>query len=302
MRGAKLTPEDFGLKVRNDSEELKITASNKMRNALDHIEQISYWGKVFDTPYLDDDHEKNLRNLELSKQLLNKLISDNYIFKREENAKDMFYRSDIPSDYILSFLKKLSISLHNVHFDTKQIIEFLESCDDQIISKWDVVLIEGERGDELYKIIPGISINPVKRSFDMVNNRINIGGRSARLGSPTDARNGLSKQQIEIAKSKAIDNKVWNGISSTINQEVWFKFVENRNPLLMIYFIKLASEETSDKEQIFIKKLNGSPAMGFSIGFPVSKNSYAAKYHKYKVNIIYSRQEIEEYLAETIEE
>jgi hypothetical protein len=165
-----------------------------------------------------------------------------------------------------------------------------------------VVLIEGERDDQHYEIIPGISINPVKRSFDMVKKIITIGGRSARLGSPTDARNGLSKQQIEIAKSKAIDNKVWNGISSTINQEVWFKFVENRNPLLMIYFIKLASEEASDKEQIFIKKLNGSPAMGFSIGFPVSKNSYAAKYHKYKVNIIYSRQEIEEYLAETIEE
>ncbi len=66
MREAKLTPEDFGLKVRNDSDELKITANNKMRNAHDHIEQISYWGKVFDTPYLDDDYDRNLRNLEFS--------------------------------------------------------------------------------------------------------------------------------------------------------------------------------------------------------------------------------------------
>lgn len=302
MREAKLTPEDFGLKVRNDSEELKITASNKMRNALDHIEQISYWGKVFDTPYLDADTDKNLRNFDLSIKFLNKLATDNYHFKREENAKDMYYRYDIPSDYILDFLKKLSVSLHNVHFDTKQIIEFLESCDDQILTKWDVVLIEGERGDELFEIIPGISINPVKRSFDMVKNRINIGGRSARLGSPTDARNGLSKPQIETAKSKAKESKLWNGVSSTINQEVWFKCVDNRNPLLMIYFIKLASEETSDEEHSFIKKLNGNLAMGYSIGFPVSKNSYAAKYHKYKVNIIYSRQEIEETLAETIEE
>jgi len=302
MREARLTPEDFGLKVRNDSDELKITASNKMRNALDHIEQISYWGKVFDTPYLDADLKKNLRNLELSKQFLNKLTAENYQFKKEENAKDMYYQYNIPSDYILSFLKKLSISIHNVHFDTKQIIDFLENCDDQILTNWDVVLIEGERGDELYETAPGISINPVKRSFDMVKNRINISGRSARLGSPTDARNGLSKQQIEIAKSKAIDNKLWNGISSTINQEVWFKYIENRNPLLMIYFIKLTSEETSTEEQAFIKSLNDRPAMGFSIGFPISKHSYAAKYHKYKVNIIYNRQEIEENLAETIEE
>jgi len=302
MREAKLTPEDFGLKDRNDSEELKITASNKMRNALDHIEQISYWGKVFDTPYLDADPDKNLRNLDLSTQFLNKLTAEGYHFKKEENAKDMYYRYDIPSDYILGFLKKLSISLHNVHFDTRQIIEFIESCDDNILKKWDVVLIEGDRDGVPYKVLPGISINPVKRSFDMEKNRINIGGRSARLGSPTDARNGLSKPQIETAKSKAKDSELWNGDSSTINQEVWFKCVENRNPLLMIYFIKLASDETSDEEQLFIKKLNGSPAMGYSIGFPVSKNSYAAKYHKYKVNIIYSRQEIEEILAETIEE
>ena len=42
--------------------------------------------------------------------------------------------------------------------------------------------------------------------------------------------------------------------------------------------------------------------MGFSVGFPMNQHSRAAEYHKYKVNIIYTRQEVEEYLAESIEE
>ncbi len=301
MREAKLTPEDFGLKVRNDSDELKITANNKMRNALDRIEQISYWGKVFDTPYLDVDLDKNLCNFELSKQLLNKLSSENYSFKKE-NAKDLYYYRDIPSDYIISFLKKLSISVHNIHFDTKQIIDFLEMCDDQILEKWDLVLIEGERGDDQYEINPEISINLVRRKFDLLKNRINIGGRSGRLGSPTDARNGLSKSQIENAKNKAKENRDWDGISNSINKEVWFKHVEDRNPLLMVYFIKLENQETTAGEKLLIKQLNGLPAMGFSIGFPKSQLSHAAQYHKYKVNVIYNRQEIEDNLVETIEE
>lgn len=302
MRDAKSTPEDFGLRVRNDSNDLKITAANKMRNAADHFEQISYWGKVFDTPYLDVELDKNHRNLELSKQFFNKLSDEGYQFKKEEIAKNLYFRQDIPSDYIISYLKELTISAHNIHFDTKQILDFLGNCDEEILEKWDVVILEGDRKEDPFKLNPSISIVPVVRSFDMLKNRINISGRSGRLGSPTDARIGLSTPQIEYAKNKAKVNKVWDGFSKTINQEVWFKYVEKRNPLLMVYFIKLKGDENSSEEQSFINNLNGSPVMGFSVGFPINQHSHAAEYHKYKVNVIYSRQEIEEYLSESIEE
>lgn len=302
MRNAKLTPEDFGLRVRNDSDELKITARNKMRSAKDHIEQISFWGKVFDTPYLDADLDKNLVNCELSKQFLNNLSSDGYEFKKDESAKNLYFHRNIPSVYIIKFLKDLSISAHNIHFDTKQIIEFLENCDEEILKKWDTVILEGDRKQELYPINPNISIVPVERSFDLMKNRINISGRRARLGSPTDARIGLSASQIDMAKNNAKKAKDWNGLSSTINQEVWFKYVKKRNPLLMIYFIKLKSNEDEFGEKSFINNLKGSPVMGFSVGFPMNQYAHAAEYHKYKVNVIYDRQEIEEDLFESIEE
>jgi hypothetical protein len=305
MRDAKLTPEDFGLRVRNDSDELKITAPNKMRNAADHIEQISYWGKVFDTPYLDTDLDNNLHNLRISKQFIEELSAGGFAFKKEVKAKDLYFSGNIPSIYISTYLKNLSISAHNIHFDTKQILDFLGNCDESILKNWDVVLLEGDRKNEKYNIDnKGIEIVPVERSFDVKKNRINISGRSGRLGSPTDARCGLNKDQIDSAINKAKINKDGIGIN-TINQEVWFKYVENRNPLLMIYYIKLKSDgpdEVSLEKKSLIKDLSEVPVMGFSVGFPMNQHSHAAEYHKYKVNVIYNKQEIEEYLAESIEE
>lgn len=305
MRDAKLTPEDFGLRIRNDSDELKITAPNKMRNAADHIEQISYWGKVFDTPYLDLDLEKNLNNLRISEQFIDGLASSGFAFKKEAKAKDLYFSGDIPSAYIIAFMKSLSISAHNVHFDTKQILDFLGNCDENILKNWDVVLLEGDQNNKRHSIKnTGIEIVPVERSFDIKKNRINISGRSGRLGSPTDARCGLNKNQIESAISKAKINNDGIGIS-TIKQEVWFKYVENRNPLLMIYFIKLKPDEPDEdsfEKKSLLKDLGGAPVMGFSVGFPMNQHSRAAEYHKYKVNIIYTRQEVEEYLAESFEE
>ena len=307
MREAKLTPEHFGLRVRNDSDELLITARNKMRLAVDHLEQVSYWGSVFDTPYIDSDINKIIKNRELTKQFIENLKVDNYNFKREDDiAKGLFFCNSIPVERIIKFLRQLYISPFNMKFDTSQIIDFLENTKEDVLTKWDVVLIEGDReGNKSlnqFELNHEIALVPTSRGFDLSKNKINIGGKSGRLASPTDARNGLSKKQIDEAKAKAFLAEDWNGISSTIKQEVWFKHVPDRNPLLMIYFIDLKDEGLSTSEQSFIEKLNGLPVMGFSVGFPMSKNSYAAEYHKYKVNLIYTRQELEDNLEESIEE
>lgn len=307
MRDAKLTPEYFGLRVRNDSDELMITARNKMRLASDYLEQISYWGSVFDTPYIDSDINKVHINYDLTKQFIDSLIEDGYIFKREvEIAKGLFFCKSIPVERIIKLLRQVNISPYNLKFDTSQIVDFLENEKDDIVKKWDVVLIEGKREESLttshIELNSEIRLVPIKRGFDITRNKVNIGGRSGRLASPTDARNGLSETQIENAKEKAAVAGDWNLESKTIKQEVWFKHVPDRNPLLMIYFIDLKDEGLPNKEQYFVNQLKGTPVMGYSVGFPMCKNSYAAEFHKYKVNLIYTRQEIEEGLEETLEE
>ncbi|MBN2572486.1 MAG: hypothetical protein JXA68_10190 [Ignavibacteriales bacterium] len=307
MRDARLTPEYFGLRVRNDSNELMITARNKMRTAVDHIEQISYWGSVFDTPHIDTDINKVNRNFELTKKFIENLSAEGYHLTREDKiAKGLFFRNNVPVEKITKFFRKLYISPYNLKFDTTQIVDFLENTKEEILKKWDVVLIEGERRtdseESSFELIKDIKIALVKRSFRLNKNRISISGKSGRLASPSDARNGLSEPQITQAKERACEAGELKQDSKTIKQEVWFKYVPDRNPLLMIYPVDLKDEGLSVSEQKFIEKLDGIPVMGFSIGFPMGKNSSVAEYHKYKVNMVYARQEIEENLEESLEE
>ena len=52
MRELRQKPKDFGIRVRNNSADLRITAYNKMRNATDEYEMNSYFGGIVETPYL----------------------------------------------------------------------------------------------------------------------------------------------------------------------------------------------------------------------------------------------------------
>ena len=64
-----LTPKDFGIKVRDNCEELQITASNKMRMSFDLNEQVSFYGNLHETPYISLNTEQNKKECRTDKSL-----------------------------------------------------------------------------------------------------------------------------------------------------------------------------------------------------------------------------------------
>ena len=52
MFAQRLTPKDFGIKVRDNCQELQITAGNKMRQSFNLDIQESYYGNIYETPYI----------------------------------------------------------------------------------------------------------------------------------------------------------------------------------------------------------------------------------------------------------
>ena len=287
MRAAELTPNDFGLRVRDDSDDLGITARNKMRYTSNHIEQLSFEGRVFDTPYLSSDPIRCKKNANVTKGFINKLIIAGYGFERQNvDNRKLYISPDVPCHNIKMFIEQLAVHKSNIHFDTEQISKFVaESA--SFLPKYDVVLIEGN-GDE-YSVCGQIKIKPVTRGFDITNERININKRRGRLTSPADAKQGLSPSQIDNAKDQAVLIDGWNRIQ-TLPRDTWFKFIPDRNPLLMIYFIELLDEKMSDKEQIFIDGMRGELNVGFAIGFPAGRNGADADRRLYRVNRVYERQ------------
>jgi hypothetical protein len=297
MRAAELTPNDFGLRVRDDSDDLGITARNKMRHTSNHIEQLSYRGCVFDTPYLSSDSNLCKNNTKVTKNFINKLIIAGHGFEKQDRDNRKLYISrDVPSYNIKLFLEQVTVHKSNIHFDTEQIAKFIEESNTEL-PRYDVVLIEGD-GDK-HEINQQIKIKPVVRGFDITGERININKRRGRLTSPADAKQGLTDSQSDSAKEQAREDG-WNGIQ-TLPRETWFKYVKDRNPLLMIYFIKLKSDEnSSQKDQKYIDDMGEELNVGFAIGFPAGANGTDADRRLYRVNMVYERQSNQE--DESIEE
>lgn len=324
MRDLGQRPRDFGIRVRNNSAELSITAYNKMRNAIDEYEFSSYFGGIVETPYLFLNTAAHKNNYAAVQQLVKDAMYNGATFERQKNTgpKGHYIIQDVPKAWIVDLIRKLRISRFSSNFDTKQIADFLENCSDKSIDLFDIAFMEGAPTTESDKIVifEGISIPKVLRTnciLDKDTDRLGIGQRG-KLGGTGDGRtgvidfNGLEAEQIiEKAKEKyRQEYKRTHGYEfksgKTYPSDTWFKFIKDRKPILLVYFIDVGidAEESNQKRQIdkFREEMNGIPAVGFALGLPQNEDAARISGTRYKANKVYNWFEQEEILAEACEE
>ena len=146
------------------------------------------------------------------------------------------------------------------YFEKDKLIHFIK---ENYSKFFDVVIING-RGDLCN--VQGKEFNLVERSFDLLENiviRINASRR--RLGGPLDTSHGLLKEEIDIIKRDLHGNS---------NKDY---LIEGRNPLLMIYPLKLKNDDEiynelqTNKQQI--EKLYEDQFFPIEIGLGFPRNS-----------------------------
>ena len=196
MRELKLKPKDFGIRVRNDSDELSITARNKMRNAKDEYEYTSYFGGHIETPYLHSDAKVQKSNFAAVRRLAEDCLNSGYFFAQEKvkGAGEHYIIKDVPKFKIIDFLRTLQISRFSSSFDTMQIVELLSDCTESVLDSWDVTFMDGSRTDENAVDLYGKTIYKVARNncrIDPVSGRLSI-GRRGKLGGPNDGIMGVT--------------------------------------------------------------------------------------------------------------
>ena len=137
MFDQQLTPKDFGIKVRDNCDDLQITASNKMRTAVSKDMMYSFYGNIYDTPYITSNIDHNKINTQQVQDLASHLLSQGYPLrftdyrKANKDANDTSdgssrYFADVPKDVVVEFLRGNKYSMANPRFDAKNIISFLE--------------------------------------------------------------------------------------------------------------------------------------------------------------------------------
>ena len=259
-------PKDYGIRVRNISEDLNITAANKMRTAESKIERKSYYGSVFETPYMSCDTEIIKSNIQVSFDFLSKIKKE----QRDISVSHPYFRN-IKKEYVIDLLAALKIHKANSNFDTKQILEFLNKCDSEL-ETFDVLVMGGSSKNKFEFDPLGININLIERKFDIHENAeekiLRMSGARTRLGGRTDTQYGLTD---ELRKQISEEPK-------TTQSDF---LVKGRNPLIIIYYVALKIDEDDESRfgsevkptvyGVLLEKLrleNINYVVGFSIGFP----------------------------------
>lgn len=320
MRDLGQKPRDFGIRVRNNSTELNITAYNKMRNATDEFEVTSYFGSIVETPYLRFNVAAQKNNFKAVTNLVAECLAKGYPLERRmtpSGKKGRYMLQDVPKELIVEFLDSLQMSRYSSDFDPKQISDFLSSCADSSIDVFDVAFMDGGNLDKAVNVC-GQKIACVERKTCVIDSeldRLSI-GRRGKLGGPGDGLTGIidfngktAKEIVENAKSsfrQFYEKEKGMPFDETrvYPSDTWFRFVEDRKPLLLIYLIDVdvADENQTKQRDAFHSAMGDTPAVGLALGLPRNDKEAGLTSTRYKANRVYNWFDREEILAEGREE
>lgn len=273
-------PEEYGIRVRNDSIDLGITAANKSRNTKKQVYRKTFYGNIFETPYLHRDLNVIEKNIEASLSFLKGID----ISQKDRNVKHPYFRN-IPKVNVVKLFKEIIIHPASENFDTKQILRFL-AREDKVLDYFDVLVIGGHKDNPSRFIFSELEIdNPlVFRNFDVPSKDrtiIRMSRQRARLGGRADAKNGLTESQCP----------------SSDNLRSQDYMIKGRNPLLILYFIDPDNSDLTDEDiytadsslkdelkvKVELSHRKYNYLIGFAVGFP-KKNDATGENIIYTVN------------------
>ena len=307
MFDQRLTPKDFGIKVRDNCDELQITAYNKMRSAVGKDMMYSFYGNIYDTPYITSKIDHNKVNTQKVRELVAKLFEHGYAFKYtdyKKSNKDVNnpsdgssrYFADVPKDIVIEFLRGIKYSMANPQFDAKNIISFLEDEETEGMDLWDIVFESG-KSEEHYDVDGIRQVKCMMRSIcETSRNVIQLSTRRRVLTGSMEGRFALSKEDITKAENAQINQWKEDGENSkgrSIPVKAYFRFLPQRKPVLVIMFIK-PNQPSGDEVKMlkdFREALGQDCIVAFAVGCPGVKEE--GKAVKYQVNKIFQQLNIE---------
>ena len=307
MFDQQLTPKDFGIKVRDNCDDLQITASNKMRSAVGKDMMYSFYGNIYDTPYITSKIEHNKKNTQKVQKLASLLLDQGYPLRYTDYRKankdvndssdgSSRYFADVPKDIVVEFLRGIKYSMANPRFDAKNIISFLEDEETEGVELWDVVFESGQ--SSVHYDVEGLRmVKCMERSIcSTTRNIIQISTRRRVMTGSMEGRFALSKDDIE--KAENAQRKQWetdgeNSQGRTIPVKAYFRFLSKRKPMLVIMFIKPKEADGEEDSMLhkYREELGDDCIVAFAVGCPGVKEE--GKAVKYQVNKIFQQLNIE---------
>ena len=262
MARQNMTPEEFGLKVRQDPGALIVTARNKMRSGIPVTVPITLSRRMIETARLWNDVDIITDNNKLCEHMIQDIHVEQGVKKEYNEFTKAYIWKDVPREMIVALIKGYKSHPWNLNFQSNALVEFIEK--DESLKIWDVAIPTGSDTEEYdLKLTEQerILLHPERRNISKDNTfdkMLKISGRHVRVGAAGCTKIGLEKKEIialrEDANGKATDKTY---------------LISDRKPLMLIHLLK----NTNDK-------LKGYPNYFYAIGlgFPGGKKERYANY------------------------
>jgi hypothetical protein len=282
----KLTPEDYGLKVRTHPAGLSITAANKIRSG--QSLQVSFSGQLSQTTVFHKDELLQQRNFTLLDSWVLGLGEPQRL---KENSVSLVWEH-LPADTVIDFLSGFETHPLSRKADAELLVKYIRKLNlSNRLKDWTVMLVSSNRGlkDSPLRThtIGGHTIGLTKRADSLQGNDDDkFFLKNSNILSPSDQLIDLTEAQ----QREALENTraAWRkGEIRTRNHEepktasgpFIRKVRPKENALLLIYPL----------DPHYISGSHGPvfqvPIIGFAVSFPDSGSSNDAV--EYKVNAKY---------------
>lgn len=272
MDDLKLTPKEFGLKVKKDPESLLyVTAANKRQNTGSIKRPVTVSGRLLETPRLYYDQAILKENQTAVENFLKGVVLNG---KRDTSQKDYYWRG-VSQASVVQLIRLFKTHPWHLSYQGKALADYIE---DNLNSAWDVALITGGEGDTY--TIPGTELvikNTEKRNITVEENSILISGSKVKVGAGGSTKIGLSKEQIEKAKEDFFERSGKKNLSDS------GYLIKDRAPLLMVHVVQTDLDEQNSTLNAVVPKF----VYAIGIGFPYTGEE--DKTAKYVINMVEMR-------------
>lgn len=282
MQNDDMTPTQFGLAVRSDITGLLVTARNKMRDVKDYETVVNFSGEVVETRYVHSSKDILRRNYEETDAFLKEIQKTYPLHKSDPQlALKANQFLNVKKETIMEFLSIFSAHTLNIDFSITELLGMFREDTQNVFDEWDI-LVAGGLSTTPEIQFGGLYIPPVKRGFAYRKDTksLQMSGKNSRLGSKDLAKGGLTKKMVEMMEEGQEEGKAFS-------EDFYFSTGMKRNPLMVIYPVKLSyepkEEETVDETKKRIAESIDFPIIGLSIGIPLIAGKKKEKI-KYKVN------------------
>jgi hypothetical protein len=259
------TPDQYALRVRTHPGVLQISASNKIRRAVEV--RVSWSGRLVESYELSKNSDIIQRNLEAATSLIERMAAPN------ETERNFYLWRDVELSVVKGFLQQFETFDSLKSASPSNLIRFIELNERyNELNNWSIGIISKERTTKRYTV-SNLNIGLITRSEDDDKSSDDLYYiRKSHIISPRDEFIDLTSD--ELARALVRTQDLWNATgkegspSFPSGEVVRNTFRKPNKPLLLIYFLDPAGANL----------IEATAVIGYAISFPANDRDDAVSF------------------------